>query len=286
MAYLFGNQDTFGYGGAPGQYLYGGNDQIANLSRQQAGQSMAFGDVAADYADPVHAQRGQYQDMLKYLLTNPIGALSSDPTLKFLQDQGANAVNARNAATGNLLSGGGQVALQDRAQGIAASYIPQLAGMYGQFGGFNTSNPGAAGRSYAEFAARSQNQNQQSVAQRNAPSTGLPTGGAGPAFGSAEWQRQTYPGMNGPSDPYNPTTNPTGYYASPTQQVSGGGGYSQSGGYSPQSAPSTYQFGNVTQFNPNDAATNNDWANMAGPDYGGYDWNSYDPGSMDFGGGY
>jgi len=277
---------TFGYGGSPGDYLYGGNDQLANLSRQQASQSLGYGDVAAGYADPVRAQRGQYQEMLKNLLTNPNGALSNDPTLKFLQNQGAAAVNARNAATGNLLSGGGQVALQDRAQGIAASYIPQLAGLYGQFGGFNTSNPGAAGRSYAEFAARSQNQNQQALAQRNAPTggTGLPSGGGAGSFGGGSSPAYSPPvsSPSGTSSNFVPYTgtNGTGYFNSDGQYVPSGQ-YDSGNGYIQRTDGDTQSsgWGNISSGDAGNYLGNQSYQNYDTPDYGG----NYDFGYGDWG---
>ncbi len=232
MAY---GTDEFGYGGSPGAYIGGSNGQASSLSNFQSAQSFANAGKAADLADPFGGQRGQYQEMLKQLLTNPNGALSNDPTLKFLQSQGQNAVIARNAATGNSLSGGGQVALQDRAMGVASTYIPQLTSTYAGLSGVNSSSPAAAANAYTNMLTRSQGQRQMAVAQQNAPAPGsLPSGGGSPAFGSADWIKQTYPGMGGASDPYNPTTNPTGYQ--PTPNYMSVNPYEYGAGYVPGSA--------------------------------------------------
>jgi len=158
--------------------------QAGALSRQQATQSLDYGNTAANMADPVMGQRAQYQQRLSGLLSDPNAALQNDPTLKFLQSSALNASNANNARTGNLLSGRGQVELADRQQGVAASYIPTLAGMYGKFGGFDSANPAAAASNYGLFAARSQNLGQQALAQDNVRNA-LPTGNALPSGGGA-----------------------------------------------------------------------------------------------------
>jgi hypothetical protein len=197
--------------------------QLGNLSQLQSMISPQIGAQAAAYADPFAPQRAQYQkqlsdyigntnagaapwlQQLSTLTSNP-GSQDTSPYYKYLMDTEMNKVNAANAAHGLINSGAGQTALQDRAAGVASQAYGQQAGILsnaaqvanqnygtqagvlGGLAGATTSNPGAAGSAYANFMARSQNQAQQAVAQKNAPAptaplssvgagTGLPSGG-------------------------------------------------------------------------------------------------------------
>lgn len=187
-----------------GQNFYGDNpgQEFSNLSRQQSGQSLQYGDQAARYADPFMSQRGQYQNQLSELMKNP-GSFGSSPTYQFAFDQGLEALNRRSAATGKTGSGNYLADLMKYGQGMASQQFFPQANLLAQLaqGG---SNPGAAGASFALGTARSQDQAQMGAAVgaygRNAPQqqqqqqpwwmqptpgaggagTGLPSGGAMP----------------------------------------------------------------------------------------------------------
>lgn len=240
--------------------------QLGNLSQLQSAQSQQVGANAANYADPWMQNRKKYQDQLDLLMSNP-GAQSTSPYYKYLMDTAMNQVQARNAATGNLRSGAGAMALQDRAANVASQGYGQQEAILAKLAGVDSSSPAAAANSYGNFMARSQNQGQQAVAQRNAPGggTGLPTGNIGSA-GRDPFAGQ---GMGGASDPYNPTTNPMGYQATPNYvpyQFNGGGATGNIGNI----GNSGGGFGGVTNYDPNDMYANNMWDEMAGSDYGGY----------------
>ena len=291
MAY---GSDEFGYGSS-----YSPQSQASSLSNFQANQSLNNANTAASLADPwgQNGNRQQYITRLNNLFNDPNAALSNDPTLKFLQQQGAAAVRAKNAATGQLLGGAGDVALQDRAMGVASTFLPQYESILARLAGVDHSSPGAAANAYTNMLTRSQGQRQMALAQQNAPTPGsgggfgLPGGGLGGA-----------PTAQGnPNAPYS-LTNPTGYVGKPP-------GMSDQE-YAQQLYPSLYNNPSYTpQYAPNTNYTNQTYAD--GNQYGQYtnpsqqqdttytnqDGSTYDPysqysdyggdyGYSDFGGGY
>ena len=158
----------FGYGGSPGEYLYGDQpyNDFANLSNAQAGQSLNAGERAASLSDPFAEQRKREIERLRLLEENP-GSITSSPFFQFLRDQQMNAVNSSNAARGLTKSGRGAMALQDRAAGVASqAYFPLLqnASMLATSG----SSPTAAGVTYERGIRASQDQAQMGAASRAA----------------------------------------------------------------------------------------------------------------------
>lgn len=146
------------------------NDQpyqdFATLSRGQSVQSLFAGDQAARYSDPYAEQRKRDIESLRLLTSNP-GSIETSPFYKFLMDQQLNAVQSRNAATGNFRSGRGAMALQDRAAGVASqAYFPLLNNLTTR--AISGSSPTAAGVTYERAVGRSQDQAQMAAAARAA----------------------------------------------------------------------------------------------------------------------
>lgn len=176
----------FGYGGSPGTYLYGDDNSayrnFANLSQAQVGQSLNAGERAAQLSDPYAEQRKRDIESLRLLTSNP-GSITTSPFYQFLRDEQLNAVQSRNAATGNFRSGRGAMALQDRAAGVATqSYFPLLNNLTQR--AISGSSPTAAGVTYERGVRASQDQAQLAAAARAAGQQRPPTpdrGGISPA---------------------------------------------------------------------------------------------------------
>ncbi len=88
-----------------------GLTDIENLTLRQAGQSLAYGDQAARYANPFMGERGKYQKQLSDLLADP-GSFTSSPVYKFAYDQGLEALNRK----GSIRSGNKLAALEKYGQ--------------------------------------------------------------------------------------------------------------------------------------------------------------------------
>jgi len=169
---------------AIGQNFYGDGDEINNLFRSQANQSINAGYNAADLADPFRNERKGYQNSLRSLMANP-GEFSSSPVYKFAYDQGLNALQRK----GSIRSGNKLAELMKYGQGMASQmYFPQ-ANLLSTLSGATTGSPAAAGLAVSGAFNRSQDQRQAGKAaemyrQPQAPQftsagTGLPSGGGG-----------------------------------------------------------------------------------------------------------
>lgn len=143
-----------------------------SLSNLQSRQSLNAGDIAARYSDPYAEQRQRDIQSLRLLESNP-GSIETSPFYKFLMDQQLNAVQSKNAATGQFRSGRGAMALQDRAAGVASqSYFPLLNNLTQR--AISGSSPTAAGVTYERGVRASQDQAQMAAASRAASRSTAP----------------------------------------------------------------------------------------------------------------
>lgn len=224
---------------AIGTNFYGQGDEINNLLRSQANQSMNTGVSTADLADPFRNERKQYQNSLRSLMSNP-GEFSSSPVYKFAYDQGLNALQRK----GSVRSGNKLAALMKYGQDAASQlYFPQ-ANLLSTLSGATTGSPAAAGLAYQSGINRAQDQRQIGMASQMYGSGGSPTyrgaGGSG-----VPWYMQ---GMLGLDPNARSSTLPTGG-ASGGYDMGYGGGYGNtyggagygygSGGYVPTSGAGT-----------------------------------------------
>lgn len=103
--------------------------------------------TAAGLANPVASQQPQYQAMLSELLNNP-SSVTKLPGYQFNLQQGLGALQSQEAATGNLSSGGADIAAVQYGQNYATSAFNNYEQMLAQLGGFTSANPGAAASAY------------------------------------------------------------------------------------------------------------------------------------------
>jgi hypothetical protein len=203
---------------AIGQNFYGEGDEINNLFRSQANQSISAGYNAADLADPFRNERKGYQNSLRSLMSNP-GEFSSSPVYKFAYDQGLNALQRK----GSVRSGNKLAELMKYGQGMASQlYFPQ-ANLLSNLA-MSGSNPGVASAAVSGAFNRSQDQRQAGKAsEMYAGGGGAKAGGAG----GVPWYMQGIPGLD-------PSAGPMGG-SLPTGGASGGysgiPGYSNYGNY-------------------------------------------------------
>jgi hypothetical protein len=113
---------------------------------------------AAAAADPFASQRGQYQQQLSALISNP-SSITSTPGYQFGLQQSQNAVEGSAAANGMVNSGNVLNALSTNAQGYASTQLNNQELLLSQLAGANIGSPGTAGQ-----ILQGQNQtNQQSM---------------------------------------------------------------------------------------------------------------------------
>ncbi len=204
------------------------------LSNQQANQSIGVGLEGARLADPFSQERGQYQNQLKNLVTNP-GSFESSPYYQFSLNQGLNALQRK----GTVRSGNKLAELMKYGQGLASqSYFPQ-ANLLSTLSGATTGSPASAGLAYTDAYARSQNQKQLSQAQKGGPQQ--PGAGGAPLsqpsrdfYGDGGTGYNTTTGAYGGSGGYNTVT---GAYAGGAPS---GAQYGSADGYSGRYIPSAY----------------------------------------------
>lgn len=205
---------------AIGTNFYGQGDEINNLLRSQANQSMNTGVSTADLADPFRNERKQYQNSLRSLMANP-GEFSSSPVYKFAYDQGLNALQRK----GSVRSGNKLAALMKYGQDAASQlYFPQ-ANLLSTLSGATTGSPAAAGLAYQSGINRAQDQRQIGMASQMYGSGGSPSyrgaGGSG-----VPWYMQGMAGLD-------PSAGSMGGSTLPTGGASGGYGGSYNSTYSP-----------------------------------------------------
>ena len=248
---------------AIGSNFYGEGDELNNLFRSQANQSINAGYNAADLADPFRNERKGYQNSLRSLMANP-GEFSSAPVYKFAYDQGLNALQRK----GSVRSGNKLAALMKYGQDAASQlYFPQ-ANLLSTLSGATTGSPAAAGLAVSGAFNRAQDQRQMGAA------AGMYGGGsrAQPAGGSGlPWYMSESLWGSPASTSALPTGGSAGSYGS-----SYGGGY----GYSP-----SYSYGGMGGgYTPSSAAgtgymTSDYGTTTFGGDYGG-GYGGYDPYGM------
>jgi hypothetical protein len=109
----------------------------------------------AAQADPFASQRGQYQDLLSKLISDP-KSIQSSPGYQFQVDAGLDAVNKAEGASGMLNSGNRLLALQNYGQGQAKTDYYNQAQLLAQLAGANVGSPGTAGQITAANGAANQ----------------------------------------------------------------------------------------------------------------------------------
>lgn len=130
-------------------------------SRSNGAQGSNTGPQAAAAADPF----GQFREGFGQQLSSGFGGLTrfdpsqiqNDPAYQFQMQQGTDAINKGDAASGMLGSGNRGIELEKYGQGLASNFTQQQFGrnmsilqMLGQFSGATTGNPGAAGQAYTQ----------------------------------------------------------------------------------------------------------------------------------------
>ena len=105
--------------------------------------------TAAGMADPFAAQRGQYQQQLLGLLTDP-SSFKSDPGYKFALQQGQEGITrAENALAGTMRSGALAPELAKFTEGYASQAYNDRISQLALLSGATTGSPAAAGQLYA-----------------------------------------------------------------------------------------------------------------------------------------
>lgn len=134
---MFGPQGAMIGAGLGGLYgLFSGGDEET--------QSGVDANKMAAMSDPAGQFRGQWADRLNQLVMDP-SSVTQTPGYQFQMEQGTEAINRGMAASGQLQSGGEQLALQKFGQGLASdSWLRQIQMMSGLVGG----SPGGGAQSY------------------------------------------------------------------------------------------------------------------------------------------
>jgi hypothetical protein len=109
---------------------------------------------AAAAADPFASQRGQYQQMLSQLMTNPNNTMTSGET--FAMNKGLDAVTAQMGARGLSGSSNQQTALIDYATGSAQQSRQQEISNLMTMSGATSGSPGTAGQVLGNQATSNQ----------------------------------------------------------------------------------------------------------------------------------
>jgi len=124
----------------------GGVASSATSSLLGGGSSSAQG---AAQADPFASQRGQYQDMLSRLISDP-SSITSQPGYQFQFEQGQKALSGQMAAQGFLTSGNRATALTKFGQDYASNALQNQELLLAQLAGANIGSPGTAGQITAQ----------------------------------------------------------------------------------------------------------------------------------------
>lgn len=124
---------------------------ISSIGNFLTGGSKTTGQQAAQIADPFASQRPQYQTMLSQLMANP-SEVTQLPGYQFNFNQGLQALQRQEAASGTLASGTGDIAAVQYGQNYATSAFQTYEQMLAQLAGANTGSPGTAGSLYASGA--------------------------------------------------------------------------------------------------------------------------------------
>ena len=119
---------------------------IGGVGNILTGGATSNAQAAAAAADPFASQRGQYQTQLSNLMANP-SEVTNTPGYQFDFNQGEQALQRQEAATGNLNSGTADIAAVQYGQNYATSTFNQYEQMLAQLSGANTGNTGAAASS-------------------------------------------------------------------------------------------------------------------------------------------
>lgn len=248
--------------------FYGPGDQFSKLSNSQANQSIGVGLEAARMSDPFAPERGNYQNQLRTLVSDP-GSMTSSPYYQFALNQGLNSLQRK----GTVRSGNKLAELVKYGEGVASQGYFNQAGLLSTLSGATTGSPAAAGMAYSGAYNRSQDQRQQAASQK-----AYQGGGGYPSYG----------GGGNDSEIWNPIAS-TGYDShgiyrgggSFGTSSGGGGGYLPSGGYS--SGGGSYEFAPETSYDYGGGGGYTDYyASSPYSDWGG---DSYDSGGYsDWGG--
>lgn len=240
-------------------------EDIAGLNNLQSAQSQFAGQQGAQLADPFASQRGQYQNQLSTLLSNP-GSIESSPLFQFSYQKGLDALNNHLAGTGQFNSGNALRAASDyNAGAITNQFFPQ-ANLLATLSGATTGSPAAAGMSYVGGINRSQDQRSMAQAAKNFGAQPSAMDSGTPWWATPDWGNQVRSSLTGPEGGSNTGLPSGGAYADP---------YAQLNAYNQQTSQNTQNilggaYDNYlnSAYNINSpqapAPQNYDWANYAG----------------------
>ena len=134
-------------------------DAVGTIAGAAISSSQASGtaQTSAGIADPFASQRPQYQNQLSTLMSDP-SSIKNTPGYQFQFNQGMQALERSQAATGSLNSGQAQTSAIQFGQGLAETSFNNWESILAQLSGATIGSPGTAGSLY------SQNQQQSNAA--------------------------------------------------------------------------------------------------------------------------
>lgn len=125
--------------------LYGLGRTISGNNMPNMGEMINYGREAGVMADPFASQRGQYQQQMQQLMTDP-SSIEGTPGYQFRLGQGINAIDRSAAARGMLNSGNRLYDLENYAQGLASAEYDNQLNRLMTLSGATTGSPAAAGQ--------------------------------------------------------------------------------------------------------------------------------------------
>lgn len=129
-------------------------------SRDAANTAERGTSEGARMADPFAAERPQYADALRRMMTDP-NSFAGDPSYQFRVGQGQQALERSNAAKGYLGSGNMNLDLTKYGQDMGSQEYQNQYARLAQLSGANTGSPATAGQVYGQGMQNVANQNQQ-----------------------------------------------------------------------------------------------------------------------------
>lgn len=130
---------------------YMGQQDARRAGQDAQNRNLAYQQEMFRLQDPLSASggRAKYANQLEQLMKGGLGAMAEDPTLKWMQAQGQQAVERQASATGQVQSGAEKMALEKNQIGTANSYFNQqydrLLNLSGAGGGRTAPMQGMSG---------------------------------------------------------------------------------------------------------------------------------------------
>jgi hypothetical protein len=120
------------------------SNALSSIGNFLTGGSSSNAQTGAAAADPFASQRPQYQAQLSSLMANP-SSVSSLPGYQFQFQQGLDALQRTEAASGRLGGGGADIAAVQYGQNYANNAFSTYEQMLAQLSGATIGSPGTAG---------------------------------------------------------------------------------------------------------------------------------------------